>query len=554
MIKPTIAALLLTLAAPAFAEDAKPAKAEHSDDAPIPPPIRSVTHHVGTFGGVKVGYAAITGETYLKDADGKPTAAIFSTSYIKDGPTDPKRPITFLYNGGPGSGSVWLHMGAFGPKCVHIPDAKDDGAPPYPISDNPDSLLDVTDLVFIDPVGTGFSKALGKTEAKSFWGVTADAKSIDKFIRLWLSEHNRWNAPKFIGGESYGTTRSAALTHELEGSYNNVGLNGVILISTILDFGAESETEGNEMQYVVTLPSMAAVAWYHKHLPGTQPPALEPFVEQARQFARGPYLAALAKGNQLSPAEHATIRHELAGFIGLSEEYLDRADLRVTPGRFYKELLRDRGQSIGRLDSRYLGIDFDRAGEEADNDPSFYGIADSYTAAINAYLREDLGLKIEREYVTIGGVRDWDWKLGTSRDGQTYLNVAPYLSRALRENSGLKVFVGQGYFDFATPFFGAEQSLTKPGFPRRAGGVSLLSGRAHDVCTRRRSAEIGGGCARVYCSAEVISAPHRGRVATATIDLASAGMRPARWNSNPVNPASANSVVSVATDQNLMWP
>lgn len=462
-------ATLLLFATPALAQDAgRPpgkaeARAEMAKPDEIPPPQRVVTKHVGSFGGARVAYTATAGETYLKDKDGKPTAAIFSTSYVRDG-ADPKRPITFLYNGGPGSGSLWLHMGAFGPKRVRIPDAKDDGAPPYPVVDNVDSLLDVTDIVFIDPVGTGFSRALGKTEAKSFWGVTQDAKSISDFIRLWLSENNRWNAPKFIGGESYGTTRSAALIHELEGQYNDVAVNGVILISTILDFGAEAGTEGNEMQYVVTLPSMAAVAWYHKHLP-QQPAALEPFLDEARAFARGPYITALLKGTQISAEERAAVRKQLAGFTGLSEEYLDRANLRISPERFYKELLRDRGTSVGRLDARYLGIDYDNAGETPDNDPSFYGIDGSYTAAMNAYVREDLGYKSERQYVTIGGVRDWDWKLGGGRDDVTYVNVAPYLSRALRENSALKIFVGQGYYDFATPFFGAEQSLTRPGFP-----------------------------------------------------------------------------------------
>ncbi len=491
-----IAATLLLAAFPAIAQDAdKPDKArpEKSDDT-IPPPNRSVTKHTGTFGGAKISYTATTGETYLKDKDGKPTAAIFSTSYVKDG-ADPKRPITFLYNGGPGSGSVWLHMGAFGPKRVHIPDAKDDGAPPYPITENADSLLDVTDLVFIDPVGTGFSHPLGKTEGKTFWGVTQDAKSINDFIRLWLNEHGRWNAPKFIGGESYGTTRSAALIHELEGQYNDVAVNGVILISTILDFGAEAGTEGNEMQYVVTLPSMAAVAWYHKHLP-QQPAALEPFLDQAREFARGPYISALLKGNALTAAEHDAIRKQLAGFTGLSEDYLEKANLRVTPERFYKELLRDRGTTIGRLDARYLGIDYDKVGEQPDNDPSFYGIDGSYTAAINSYVRGDLGYKTDSKYVTIGGVGDWDWKLDGGRDGVTYINVAPYLSRALRENSGMKVFVGQGYYDFATPFFGAEQSLTRPGFPEgrvefhyyQAGHMMYV----HDADLAKLSADIRG--------------------------------------------------------------
>ncbi|KPF67875.1 peptidase S10 [alpha proteobacterium AAP81b] len=451
----------LLAAAPLAAQEAPPpaAKAEKPDD--IPPPNRSVTKHIGTFGGVRVAYTATTGETYLKDKDGKPTAAIFATSYVKDG-AEPNRPVTFLYNGGPGSGSLWLHMGAFGPKRVRIPDAKDDGAPPYPIIDNVDSLLDVTDIVFIDPVGTGFSRALGKTEPKAFWGVTADARSISDFIRLWLSENNRWNAPKFIGGESYGTTRSAALINELEGTYNDVAVNGVLLISTILDFGAEAETEGNEMQFVVTLPSMAAVAWYHKVVPQTDQAA---FLQAARDFARGPYITALLKGNDLPAEERAAVRKQLAGFTGLSEAYLERANLRVSPQRFYKELLRDRGQTVGRLDSRYLGLDYDNAGEGPDNDPSFYGIDASYTAAMNSYVRSDLGYKSERQYVTIGGVRDWDWKLGGGRDGTTYVNVAPYLSRALRENSGMKIFVGQGYYDFATPFFGAEQSLTRPGFP-----------------------------------------------------------------------------------------
>ena len=384
----------------------------------------------------------------------------WGTAYVKDG-GEPGRPVTFLFNGGPGSGSLWLHMGAFGPKRVAIPsDARDDGAPPYPIVDNPDSLLDVTDIVFIDPVGTGFSHALGKTEAKDYWGVTKDAKSIAEFIRLWLGENGRWNAPKYLGGESYGTTRSAAVANELEGSYNDVALNGIILISTILDFGAQAEVPGNEMAYIVNMPTMAATAWYHNKIVD-RPADLAAFVAEARSFASGEYLSALIKGRALPVGERAAVRARLARFSGLSEAYLDRADLRVLPARFYKELLRDRGQTVGRLDSRYLGIDADSAGENADNDPSFYGIDGAYTAAFNAYARTTLNFKTERQYVTIGGVRDWDWKM--SGDGQFYFNVAPYLATALRENSGLKIFVAQGYYDFATPFFGAEYALSRSG-------------------------------------------------------------------------------------------
>lgn len=431
----------------------------------IPPPIASVTRHRGTFGGTLINYIATASETHLKSEDGTPKASIFSTSYVKEG-VDPNRPVTFLFNGGPGSGSLWLHMGAFGPKRVVIPsDARDDGAPPYPIIDNPDSLLDVTDIVFIDPVGTGFSRALGKTEAKEYWGVTADAKSVAQFIRIWLRENGRWNAPKFLGGESYGTTRSAAVANELEGSYNDVALNGVILISAILDFGAQAEVEGNEMVYVVALPSMAATAWFHDKV-ADRPSTVEEFTAQARAFATGDYLAALVKGNTLGDAERISVRQRLSRFSGLSEAFLDKANLRVVPGRFYKELLRDRGLTVGRLDTRYTGRDLDSAGEQPDNDPSFYAIDGGYTAALNAYVRGTLNFKTDRDYVTIGGVNDWDWKLGGRDDSVYYFNVAPFLGKALRENSGLRIFVAQGYYDFATPFFGAEYALSRPGFPQ----------------------------------------------------------------------------------------
>lgn len=461
-----LAASLLAL--PAFAQnktaDKPKADAAKEKAAEIPPPVVSVTKHSGNFGGKAISYTATTGETYLTDDKGKPTAAIFSTAYVKDG-KDPNRPVTFLYNGGPGSGSLWLHMGAFGPKRVAIPnDGRDDGAPPYPIVANPHSLLDVTDIVFIDPVGTGFSRALGDTDPKTFWGVTADAKSIDQFIRKWLSENGRWNSPKYIGGESYGTTRSAALVKQLEGTYNDVGLNGIILISTVLDFAAGAEAEGNEIVYVTNLPTMAATAWYHNKV-ANKPANVADFVEQARQFASGPYLSALIKGQKLPADERAKIRTQLSHFTGLSEDYLEKADLRVVPGRFYKELLRDRGLTVGRLDSRYTGRDYDNAGEGPDNDPSFYGIDASYTAAMNAYARDELKFSPERQYVTIGGVRDWDWRIG-GRDDNAYLNVAPYIGRALRENSGLRVFVGQGWYDFATPFFAAEYSLTRTGMPQ----------------------------------------------------------------------------------------
>ncbi|WP_057883435.1 S10 family peptidase [Tsuneonella troitsensis] len=417
----------------------------------------------GTFGGRSMRYTATVEEQVLQDDKGEAKAAIVTSAYVAE-PRDPSRPVTFLFNGGPGSGSVWLQMGAFGPKRVAIPsDARDDGAPPYPILDNPDSLLDVTDLVFIDPVGTGFSHTIGDTKGEDYWGVTKDARSVAQVIRQWLDKNGRWNSPKYLGGESYGTTRAAAVVNELEGGYNDVALNGVLLISTILDFGAGAETEGAELGYITVLPSMAATALYHGK---ASAPSVEGFVEEARQFAIGPYALFLLKGQKASAEERAAILPKLARFTGLSQEFLDRADLRVTSGRFYKELLRDRGLTVGRLDARYTGKDYDNAGEYPDNDPSFHGIDAGYSAAINSWMRDGIGYKTDQRYVTIGSVQPWDWRIAGGRDTNAYLTVAPYLGKAMRENSGMRIFVGQGWYDFATPFFAAEYALTRNGFPQ----------------------------------------------------------------------------------------
>jgi carboxypeptidase C (cathepsin A) len=457
-------ALALALAAaPAMAQD------KGKDDKPAPVekvvPQVSTTRHSGIFGGQKVAYRATIGETILSGDDGTQKAAIVTTAYVKE-PRDPSRPVTFMFNGGPGSGTVWLMMGAFGPKRVAIPsDARDDGGPPYPLLDNPDSLLDVTDLVFIDPPGTGFSRLIGKTDPKEFYGVTADAKAVAEVIRRWLNDNGRWNSPKYLGGESYGTTRSAAVVNQLEGStYNDVGLNGIILISTVLDFAAGADTPGNELSFITNLPSMAAVALYHGK---AQSPSVEQFTREARAFAIGPYAAALLKGQALGAEERASVRSQLARFTGLSEIFLERADLRVTPDRFWKELLRDRGLTVGRLDSRYTGKDYDNAGENFDQDPSFYGIDAGYTAAVNQWEREGLGFKTDREYQSISKlIPSWDWNIAGGRDTNAYLNVTPYIGQAMRENSALRVFVGQGYYDFATPFFATEYALSRTGIPQ----------------------------------------------------------------------------------------
>lgn len=459
-----VLALGAALARPAAAQDDKPKSEAAASPAPVREPVVAVTEHEGTFNGVRMRYRATAGETFLKDEKGTPLASIVSYSYVKSGQRDPSRPVTFLWNGGPGSGSLWLQMGAFGPKRVALPQGPaDDGAPPFRLIDNPASLLDKTDLVFIDPVGTGFSRVIGNTDPKRYWGVTEDAKSMAEFIRLWLNRNGRWNSPKYIAGESYGTTRSAAVVKELEGGYTDVSLNGVILISTILDFSAAAETPGNELAYILTLPSMAATAWYHDKV-ADKPARVEDFIAEARAFAIGPYAAALLKGNALPADERAAMTTQLARFTGLSPQFLDRADLRVSSSRFYKELLRDRGQVIGRLDARFTGRDYDNAGETPDNDPSFYAIDGAYTAAMNQWVREGLKYSPDTVYSSIGGVGEWNWKLdGGPRGGAGYLNVAPYIGKALRENSAMRVLVAQGYYDFATPFFGAEYSLSRTG-------------------------------------------------------------------------------------------
>ncbi len=457
-------ALFLAAAHPAAAAPEKPAEAAETPASAIVPQVHQ-RDLAGTFGGQRISYRATIRENVLESDGGAPEAVIVTTSYVKQ-PRDPSRPVFFLFNGGPGSGSVWLQMGAFGPKRVAIPsDARDDGGPPYPLLDNPDSLLDVADLVFIDPPGTGFSYLTKGTDPKKYYGLEQDAAAVAKVIRRWLNDNGRWNSPKFLGGESYGTTRTAMVARELEGgTYNDVGLNGLVMISTILDFAGREPTPGNEMAYIVTLPSMAAAAWFHGK---ADAPSVEAIVEEARRFALGPYAAALLKGQDLPTAERAAVRSELERLTGLSETYLENADLRVTDQRFYKELLRDRGLTIGRLDSRYTGHDFDRAGETPDNDPSFYGIDAGYTAAINSWARDTLGFETDREYQSIGiePGSNWDWTLSGGNRG-AYLNVAPFVGQAMRQNSDLRTFVAQGYFDFATPFFGAEYSLNRTGIPQ----------------------------------------------------------------------------------------
>ncbi|VAV91165.1 Carboxypeptidase-related protein [hydrothermal vent metagenome] len=439
-------------------------------EAKIPEIQKSVTQHTGKFNGQTVKYTVTAADTHLKNDKGEAVASIFSIAYTKDGVKDAsKRPVTFMFNGGPGSASLWLHMGVFGPKRIDVPsDAQNAGAAPYSVTDNPLSLLDVTDLVFIDPVGTGYSRVIGKGKGKDFWGLNEDAKSVAKFIQIYVTKNKRWNSPKYVGGESYGTTRTAALVKELQQGYNSMALNGLILVSSILDFQTTDGASANDDPYVSFLPTFAAVAWYHGKV-DKQGRTLESFVDEARKFAINDYSVALLKGNRMTDAERAATTEKLSLYTGLSQQYLRHARLRVNEFRFMKELLRDQGKVVGRLDGRYTGTEEDDAGESFEADPSGYGISAAYTAAINDYFARDLNVVRDERYEVLSFKpgRNWNWKQGKSWTGG-YPALGNYVARGMRQNKDLRVYVANGYFDMATPFFGTEYTMAQYGMdPKR---------------------------------------------------------------------------------------
>lgn len=449
----------------ALAQEARDTTPAAEADSEIPEP--AVFESEGTLGldGTDIEYVARAEETYLRDEAGEPAAAIFSISYIGKGHDDPtSRPVTFVWNGGPGSSSVWLHMGAFGPKRVITPsDASDVGAPPYPVRDNSHSLLDVTDLVFIDPVGTGYSRALGDTEASEYYGLREDAESIAEFIRIWLTENGRWNSPKFLAGESYGGTRAAQITETLQGGWNGVALNGVILISPALDFQTIRFTRGNDLAPVAFFPSFAATAWYHDRVGRDGWDGdFDAFLEEARRFAMDSYMPALLRGTNLPAGEQRRLAGEMSEFVGLSPEYLLDQDLRMDTS-FFKELLRDEDLSIGRFDGRYTGEDDFTIGTYHDNDPSGYGMDAAYTAAVNDHLTRTLGVEFDRKYKILSGEPGQDWKWSYGRGSTAFPNPTPHLAKGLRENADMRVLVASGYYDLATPFFASELSLYRNG-------------------------------------------------------------------------------------------
>ena len=402
-------------------------------EKPVPEPTEFVTQHTAMFNGEKIEYTATAGETYLRDADGKPKASIFTFAYTKKTAGKAEvRPVTFVWNGGPGSPSLWLHMGTFGPKRVVVPsDATYAGSPPYPILKAPETILDVTDLVFIDPVGTGFSRALGEHEGKEFWGLKEDALSMAEFIRDWVTANGRWNSPKFLMGESFGTTRAAAVDNILEGDMM-LSLNGMVFISQALDYqGSSPYVRDNLVSHITYVPTMAAAALYHGKV-NPVPESREAFLNEARLFATDELMPALFKGNTLDEATARQVSDRLSYFTGLSPEYIERANLQVNGFRFAKQLLRDQGLALGLLDARYTRDDYDDLGADVEGDAASEAISAAFKTSLMEYMRSDLKVDWERVYMApsdpdIGKL--WNWS------PKPYSNRVPFHRRRMRQGA-----------------------------------------------------------------------------------------------------------------------
>jgi carboxypeptidase C (cathepsin A) len=405
--------------------------------------------------GAKLEYTATAGTLVLKEEDGKPTAGVFFVAYTKEAADRSRRPITFTFNGGPGSSSVWLHLGAFGPKRVLMKPDGEPLPPPYRLVDNDLTLLDLTDLVFIDPVSTGYSRPAPGVSGKQFHGVQEDIQSVGEFIRLYTTRFNRWESPKFLAGESYGTTRAAALVGYLQDRLG-MNFNGVLLVSSILDFQTARFDEGNDLPFVLFLPTYTATAWYHKKLSPDLQSDLRKTLDEAEQFALGEYASALLQGSRLPAEARDRIARKVALYTGLTEDYVRRANLRIEIQRFCRELLRKEGRTVGRFDSRLMGRDLNDVGERPEYDPSYAAIQGTYTATLNDYVRRELGFKSDLPYeILTSRVQPWDF--GTAKN--RYLNVAPSLRQAMTKNPALRVFVANGYYDLATPYFATEHTF-----------------------------------------------------------------------------------------------
>ena len=417
-------------------------------------------------GGERLRYRSIVDHVPLRGGGDEVVAELFHTAYFvlnDDGDPDPSRPLIFAYNGGPGSASYWLHMGVMGPKRVVTSEVGPQGAPPYPLEENPACLLDVADIVMVDPVGTGLSRPVGDGKGADFWGVDEDARSLAEFVRRFLSRHGRWNSPRYLLGESYGTTRSAVLADRLQ--RDNLDLNGIVLVSAVLDFRTIQFAQGDVIPFVVTVPSYAVTSAYHGVLPGGAPPDLAAFMQEVEVWARTDYATAVLAGSAVDPEHRRRVLAQMHRYTGLSKAYLDRSDLRVTASQYEQQILNERGLVVGRLDARFTGPSGDVRSSRPSHDPQSTAISSAYTSAFNAYLRNVLGYDGAREYVPGGRAGPWNWGRGDGGFGGGAVNVAPDLARVLRRNPELEVLLVNGIYDLATPYYAAVWSLDNLNLP-----------------------------------------------------------------------------------------
>jgi len=414
-----------------------------------------ITKHSLRVGNRTLNYTVTTGFMPVRnDRTGDTEARLFFMAYTLDNPPA-NRPLMFSFNGGPGSASVWLHLGALGPRRVKMLDNGFMPPPPYQLEDNEQTWLTETDLVFIDPVGTGYSRATKPEFAPKFFGLNGDLESIGEFIRMYLGRYERWNAPMFLVGESYGTTRAAGLSNLL--FEKGIGLNGILLVSTVMNFQTIRFAEGNDLPLQLIFPSYAATAWYHKRLsPDLQAKPLKQVLDEAENFASGEYTSALMKADRLSSAERQTVIDNFSKYSGLSKTFVEQNNLRVELDEFMKELMRDRRLVAGRLDSRFTGFDRSAAGDGTEFDPSMTAIRPPYTAAFNDYVRRELGFRSDLEYFILGGgiTSPWNWNVNNG-----YADTSVALNTAMRKNPYMKIFVASGYYDMATPYYATEYTL-----------------------------------------------------------------------------------------------
>ena len=442
--------------------DDKDKKEEHYDMAEVAP---VVTHHQTSLDGKTLKYTATTGRLPIKRGDGKIEAEMFFVAYTLDGQEASKRPVTFAFNGGPGSASIWLHMGALGPRRVALPPDGFLPPPPYRMEDNPYTLLDKSDLVLVDAIGTGFSRGENTEASKKFWGVKGDIEAFSEFIRMYISRYERWSSPLFLFGESYGTTRSAGVAGHL--AEEGITFNGITLLSMVLNFETLEDTKTNDEPYIFLIPSFTMIAGYHHRLPGDLQQDVNKARQQAEQWATGEYAQALAKGDALSPEERQKAIEQMSRYTGLSKEVIDQANLRIDVPKFTHYLLIDQKVRVGRLDGRYTGPDPNGLLDTPFYDPTEANIMSPYNSVFNNYVRNDLGYKSDMPYYVFAheaGFEDkWDW--GSAGEG--FPDTASAMRRALVRNPFLKVLVMEGYYDLACPYFAANFTIDHLNLPEK---------------------------------------------------------------------------------------